>query len=210
MTTDERNDFVMRHLGLVRSIIRRIWDGRGIHPAGTWEDFVQEGALALVRAADSFDESREGADPVGYAWGVVYRTLMRYALGGVVSVKSSVLKKDASQRCKEAGRSRPAVQDFGAREPAGGGVSLLQSVEDADALEVILAIPYHGQLLAEWLGIGREPASLATIGARAGRTKAWASLECQKAVATIREKLNDDLGNAPRSLRYRSRKVAAG
>jgi RNA polymerase sigma factor (sigma-70 family) len=85
---------VQEMLPLVLHIAKRLFPAQGkdtrVHRAGGWEEVLQEGRLALLRAARNFDVSR-GIKFITYAHASIWRTLRRfvYYAPGLLRVKRS-------------------------------------------------------------------------------------------------------------------------
>ena len=72
MTRDERDDLVVRHLPLVRSLARR-YAHRGV----PLDDLIQVGSVGLIKAVDRFDPSR-GTALAGFATPTILGEIRRH------------------------------------------------------------------------------------------------------------------------------------
>ena len=127
IATEQREQFICSHIGLVHSCVRR-FVGRGME----YDDLFQAGCEGLIKAADGFDESR-GLQFSTYAVPVILGEMRRlFREGGTVKVSRS-LKETAMH----INRAREQIATRCGREPTIGEIAEQLALEPS---EVALAM----------------------------------------------------------------------
>ncbi len=122
IATEQREEFICSHIGLVHSCVRR-FVGRGME----YDDLFQAGCEGLIKAADGFDTTR-GLQFSTYAVPVILGEIRRlFREGGTVKVSRSL--KELAMHVSRI-RERIAVQS--GSEPTIGEIAERLGVDAAD------------------------------------------------------------------------------